>query len=75
MHPSALSACEEWLGVNSVARLGDTYIAKATLPYDELLISKILSLGLGVRVEKPLRLRQDLVERCQLVMEHNYGND
>ncbi len=75
VHPTALSACEEWLGVNSVARLGDTYIAKATLPYDELLISKILSLGLGVRVEKPLRLRQDLVERCQLVMEHNYGND
>ena len=75
VHPSALSACEEWLGVNSVARLGDSYIAKATLPYDELLISKILSLGLGVRVEKPLRLRQDLVERCQYVMDHNYGDD
>lgn len=75
VHSSALSACEEWLGVNSVVRIGDGYIAKATLPYDELLISKILSLGIGVRVEKPLRLRQALVERCQYVIDYNYGDD
>ncbi len=75
VHSSALSACEEWLGVNSVARVGDGYIAKATLPYDELLISKILSLGLGVRVEKPMRLRQALLERCNYVIDYNYGDD
>ena len=61
---SALSACEEWLGVNCVAKMGENYIAKATLPYDEMLVNRILSLGEGVHVEKPERLRLALVQRC-----------
>ena len=67
----ALSACEEWLGMGRVAKVGDGYIAKASLPYDEMLISKILSLGDGVRVEKPAKLRQALVERCNVVISQN----
>lgn len=70
---SALSACEEWLGVNNVAKVGDSYIAKATLPYDEELLNRILSLGVGVRVEKPLRLRQAVVERCKTIALDNEG--
>lgn len=62
---NALSACEEWLGVNCVAKVGDGYVAKATLPYDEVLVNQILSLGNGVRVETPQRLRQAVVERCK----------
>ena len=68
---AALSACEEWLGVKSVAKVGDTYLAKATLPYDEELINRILSLGLGVRVEKPERLRLAVVERCKQIAKYN----
>ena len=68
---SSLSACEEWLGVSSVVKLGESYIAKATLPYDELLINRILSLGSGVRVEAPQRLRQAVIERCRQVTEIN----
>lgn len=68
---SALSACEEWLGVNSVAKLGDAHIAKAVLPYDEMLINRILSLGDGVRVEKPQRLRQAVIDRCRQIVEIN----
>lgn len=64
---SALSACEEWLGVNAVAKVGESYVAKATLPYDEMLVNRILSLGEGVRVERPQRLRQAVIERCQSV--------
>ncbi len=72
---SALSACEEWLGVSSVAKVGESYVAKATLPYDDLLVSKILSLGVGVRVEKPARLRKAIVDRCNYVSEVNCEDD
>lgn len=68
---AALSPCEEWLGVNNVARVGNSYIAKAVLPYDELLINKILSLGSGVRVEKPLKLREAVVMQCRIIAEEN----
>lgn len=67
----ALSACEEWLGMGRVAKLGDSYIAKAALPYDEMLVSQILALGDGVRVEKPAKLRQAVVDRCKLVAQQN----
>ena len=61
----ALSACEEWLGVGKVAKMGNGYIAKANLPYDDVLINKIMSLGEGVRVETPAKLREAVVERCK----------
>lgn len=67
----ALSACEEWLGVNCVAKVGASYIAKATLPYDDLLVRQVLSLGHGVRVEKPRKLRQAVVEYCNSIAERN----
>lgn len=67
----ALSACEEWLGIGAVAKMGESYLAKAELPYDEMLINKILSLGRGVRVEKPARLRLAVVERCKEIAYQN----
>lgn len=69
---SALSACEEWLGIKSVVKMGENYLAKAVLPYDELLINRILSLGNGVRVEKPQRLRRAVIERCEEIMRYNF---
>ncbi len=72
--PVALAECEEWLGVNSVVKIGDGYLAKKTLPYDEVLINKVLSLGVGVRVETPQKLRQEVLKRCQLIMQRNYDN-
>ena len=68
---SSLSACEEWLGANNVAKVGETHVARATLPYDEILINQILSLGDGVRVEKPQRLREAVIERCQSIARIN----
>lgn len=67
----ALAACEEWLGIGRVAQVGDGYVAKAALPYDDVLINQILSLGDGVRVEKPAKLREAVVERCKTVAELN----
>ena len=68
---SALSACEEWLGANNVAKVGETHVARATLPYDEILINRILSLGDGVRIEKPQRLREAVIERCRSIAHIN----
>ena len=68
-----MSACEEWLGVSNVAKMGESYIAKATLPYDEVLINNILSLGEGVRVEKPQKLRLAVVERCNRIAAANHS--
>lgn len=68
---SALAACEEWLGVGAVVKLGEGHLAQATLPYDEMLINKILSLGSGVRVEKPQRLRRAVIERCKEIAAAN----
>lgn len=75
LEDKALTACEEWLGMGHVAKLGNGYIAKALLPYDEMLINQILSLGDGVRVEKPAKLRQAVVERCRLVEQINSSED
>ena len=69
----ALSACEEWLGVGKVAKMGNGYIAKANLPYDDVLINKIMSLGEGVRVETPAKLRDAVVERCKNIALANKG--
>lgn len=71
VEPMALAECEEWLGVKSVAKVGDSYLAKKTLPYDEVLINKVLSLGVGVRVEKPQKLRQEVLNRCQRIIQMN----
>lgn len=68
---SALSATEEWLGVSAVAKVGNSYVAKAVLPYDDMLINRIVSLGYGVRVEHPDKLRQAVVDRCRQIAEFN----
>lgn len=68
---SALSATEEWLGVNAVARVGSEYIAKATLPYDDMLVNRVMSLGSGVKVERPEKLRQAVVARCEEIAKLN----
>lgn len=68
---SALSATEEWLGVNAVAKVGNEYIAKATLPYDDMLVNRVISLGSGVKVERPEKLRQAVVARCEEIAKLN----
>lgn len=68
---SALSATEEWLGVSAVARVGNEYIAKATLPYDDMLVNRVMSLGSGVKVERPEKLRQAVVARCEEIAKLN----
>ena len=55
---SVLSDVEEWLGIENVEKEGDKFIARATLPYDNGLVSKIMSFGKGVKVISPESLKE-----------------
>ncbi len=55
---SVLSDVEEWLGIENVENEGDKFIARATLPYDNGLVSKIMSFGKGVKVISPESLKE-----------------
>lgn len=64
----AKSEVEEWLGVDKVFTLDGKLIAQANLPYDEWLVSKILSFGGRVTVLSPQKLKQDVLTMAQNVV-------
>ncbi len=64
---SALPDVEEWLGMNSVRRGGDSFIAEAEVPGGEVLLSKLLGLGSGIRVLEPASVAAGLRERAAAV--------
>ena len=59
--PSAKTDVEEWLGVDKVYSSSGKYYASASLPYDEWLISKILSFAGKVKALSPQKLKNDLL--------------
>ena len=61
----AVPDVEEWLGVDNIRVEGDEIFAEATLPAGEVLLSKLLSLGDGVRVLSPATLAKELRERAE----------
>lgn len=50
---TAVPDVEEWLGVNYVYKKDDNYFASVSLPYDNFLVSKILSFAGKVKVLSP----------------------
>ncbi len=60
---NVLSDVEEWLGIENVTKIKDEFIAQAKLPYDNGLISKIISYGDGVEVLEPNKLRNDIKQK------------
>ena len=67
-----LSDVEEWLGIENVRLKNDTYVAEATLPYDNGLISKIMSYGNGIKVIAPEELKNS-VKKCAEELIKNYS--
>lgn len=65
---SAKSEVEEWLGVDKVFTLDGKLVAQASLPYDEWLISKILSFAGRVTVIAPQKLKNDVLTMAQNVV-------
>ncbi len=63
VRPAALPDMEEWLGMENI-RTGDPIVAEATLPAGEVLLSKILSFGDGVKVLSPPALAEAVRARA-----------
>lgn len=68
---AVLSDVEEWLGIENVHKENGKNLAVATLPYDNGLISKIMSFGSGLRVLSPKKLALSVKETAD-VIANNY---
>lgn len=68
-----LSDVEEWLGIENISIKNDKFIAEVKLPYDNGLVSKIMSYGNGIKVISPERLYND-VKKCALDIINEYKN-
>lgn len=67
--PAALPDVEEWLGVDCIRRSKDgKFSAVVALPDDDGLIQKLLSLGAGVKVLSPERVRKGLQAAAQKII-------
>ncbi len=66
---SCISDVEEWLGVENVKKTDEKFIVSASLPYDNGLVSKILSFGNGITVLEPNKLKTEIVNQSKNVLE------
>ena len=57
---SVLSDIEEWLGIENVKKDGDRFYADVSLPFDDGLVSKIMSYSSGVKVLSPDTLKEKI---------------
>ena len=57
---SVLSDVEEWLGIENVKNENGKFIANAMLPYDNGLVSKIISFGSGIKIITPEKLKNEV---------------
>ena len=60
---------EEWIGIDNVEPRGNRFIAEASVPDDEGLVSKILSFGGGVKVLSPSALREKVISAARAVID------
>ncbi|MBQ9104166.1 MAG: WYL domain-containing protein [Clostridia bacterium] len=67
--PEKVSDVEEWLGVENVSRENGKFIARATLSFDDGLVSKIMSYGNGLKVLEPQILIDKQVEFAKGILD------
>lgn len=68
--PDALPDAEEWLGVDCILRAPNgKFTAEVTLPDDDGLINKLLSLGRGVKVVSPEKIKIALKEAAKKIID------
>lgn len=66
---SVLSDVEEWLGIENVSKVDNHFYANARLPYDEGLVSKIISFGNGIKVTAPKELSEKIKSKAQEIIK------
>ena len=59
---SVLSDIEEWIGIENVNKEKGKFIARAKLPYDNGLVSKLISFGDKIKVISPTNLKNTLID-------------
>ncbi|MBE5737911.1 MAG: YafY family transcriptional regulator [Clostridiales bacterium] len=64
-----LSDVEEWLGIENITCQKDKYIAEVKLPYDNGLVSKIMSYGNGIKVISPTDLSNQIKKYAQDILD------
>lgn len=67
---SVLSDIEEWLGIENVKKENGKNIARAKLPFDDGLISKIISYGNGVKILSPEILKEKVVSAAEKIVKN-----
>ena len=72
---SCLSDVEEWLGIENVNLINGKHIASAKLPYDNGLISKIMSFGSGVKVLSPSKLKTAVKNNAEQIIANYLTNN
>ena len=68
----ALPDAEEWLGVGCIRTVNGAHFAEATLPAGEVLLSKLLSFGNGIKVLSPAAIAEQ-VRQAALAAARLYG--
>ena len=68
---TCLSDVEEWLGIENIELINGKHIANVKLPYDNGLVTKIMSFGSGIKIISPLSLIND-VKNCANDIIKNY---
>ena len=68
---SVLSDVEEWLGIENVKADGGKFFADVSLPFDDGLVSKIMSYSSGIKVLSPAALK-DKIKTTALAVADKY---
>lgn len=68
---TVLSDVEEWLGIENVQEENGKFIANVSLPYDDGLVSKIMSYSSGIKVLSPNSLK-DKIKATALAVAGKY---
>lgn len=69
VEPKVVSDVEEWLGIENVEKSGDKFYARASLPFDDGLVSKLMSFGSDVRVIKPKELKEKMINTASDILK------
>ena len=65
---SCLSDVEEWLGIENVREQNGKFIAEVKLPYDDGLVSKIISFGSGLKIVSPDDLKKKVKQKAKEIV-------
>lgn len=66
---TAVPDAQDWLGVENLQSVNGKWYANVTLPDDNTLVKKILSLGAGVKVLAPASLRKNVEKEIKQIVK------